>query len=246
MGICDILQVSWQIRFCHYTPVINKCHPQQNFVPSFLNFIFDCSKIWLDWSKEKHWFNKIEATRIPSIECKDSLLKGMVCCGVTSILCCIWVSEYFAIDLSIYFGYCHLPSSKASIKGLQQCLLKIHVLVVWLLVFLILSVIIFFSACLHELSKWPALQGYFFPSSQQFCLMKTIYSSVILGSSFTAVTVTDIWLLSAYLITKSLHVAGLSQSEVWSGSVPSLSVPLNNKLFAAHQVVNFKVYFIDW
>lgn len=154
---------------CSY---INKCHPQQNFLPSFLNFIFDCPKIWLDWSKEKHWFNKIEATRIPSIECKDSLLKGMVCCGVTSILCCMWVSEYFAIDLSIYFGYCHLPSSKASIKSLQQCLLKIHVLVVWLLVFLILSVVIFFGAFLHELSKWPALQGYFFHQVNSFAWWK--------------------------------------------------------------------------
>lgn len=168
--------------------------------------------MWLDWSKEKHWFNKIEATRIPSIECKDSLLKGMVCCGVTSILCCIWVSEYFAIDLSIYFGYCHLPSSKASIKSLQQCLLKIHVLVVWLLVFLILWVVIFFGAFLHELSKWPALQGYFFPSSQQFCLMKTIYSSVILGSSFTAVTVTNLTLIS--LFDNQIFACSWSES-VW-------------------------------
>ena len=143
----------------------------KTFYP-LLNFIFDCPKIWLDWSKEKHWFNKIEATRFPSIECKDSLLKGMVCCGVTSILCCIWVSEYFAIDLSIYFGYCHLPSSKASIKSLQQCLLKIHVLVVWLLVFLILSVVIFFGAFLHELSKWPALQGYFFHQVNSFAWWK--------------------------------------------------------------------------
>ena len=172
MGICDILQVSWQIRFCRYAPVINKCHPQQNFLPSFLNFIFDCPKIWLDWSKEKHWFNKIEATRIPSIECKDSLLKGMVCCGVTSILCCIWVSEYFAIDLSIYFGYCHLPSSKASIKSLQQCLLKIHVLVVWLLVFVILSVVIFLVLFCMSWASGVHCRGIFFHQVNSFAWWK--------------------------------------------------------------------------
>lgn len=71
----------------------------------------------------------------------------------------------------------------------------------------------FFGAFLHELSKWPALQGYFFHQiSQQFCLMKTIYSSVILGSSLTAVTVTNLTLIS--LFDNQIFACSWSES-VW-------------------------------
>lgn len=56
----------------------------------------------------------------------------------------------------------------------------------------------FFWCLFAWVEQVACIAGVFFPSSQQFCLMKTIYSSVILGSSLTAVTVTNLTLISLF------------------------------------------------
>lgn len=139
----------------------------------------------------------------------------------------VWV---IAIDLRIYVGYCHLPSSKASIKSWQQCLLKIHVLVVWLLINFFLYYQLQFFLVPFYMSWASGLQsrGIFFYQVNSFAWWKQ-YSVIIIIRfivyPFTAVTVTNLTLISSFDNQIFAHIAGLSQSEVRCGSVPSLSAP---------------------
>lgn len=140
----------------------------------------------------------------------------------------VWV---IAIDLRIYVGYCHLPSSKASIKSWQQCLLKIHVLVVWLLInFFLYYISCNFFWCHFTWVEQVACRAgvFFFYQVNSFAWWKQ-YSVIIIIRfivyPFTAVTVTNLTLISSFDNQIFAHIAGLSQSEVRCGSVPSLSVP---------------------
>lgn len=143
-----------------------------------------------------------------------------------AFLCGIWV---IAIDLSIYVGYCHLPSSKASIKSWQQCLLKIHVLVVWLLINFFLYYQLQFFLVPFYMSWASGLQSrfFFFNQVNSFAWWKQDDVIIIrfIVYPFTAVTVTNLTLISSFDNQIFAHIAGLSQSEVRCGSVPSLSVP---------------------
>lgn len=133
MGIGDVLQVSRQIKFCFCAAVINKCHPQQNFLPSFLNFWLPKSLIGLKQGK-----TLIFMKRSPEF---FALCVKTLC----QKACCVCFDLHFTIDLNI--GYC-FPSSKASIKSWQQGLSKIHVLVVWLLYSYYQLLIFFVSFCM--------------------------------------------------------------------------------------------------
>lgn len=104
----------------------------------------------------------------------------------------------------------------------------------------------FFWCLFAWVEQVACIAGVFFPSSKQFCLMKTIYSSVILGSSLTAVTVTNLTLIS--LFDNQIFACSWSES-VWGviWFCTFVVSPFKQQIICCSpmQVVNFNVYFID-